>query len=355
MEKQVEENEKKIKVSTLVYAALIVVVFIVGVGSILAYGTRTEIGNKIAAKIAAVVPFPAAIVSWNHVVYINDVQSNLASVEKFYQTQNFAKEGLRIDFTTEDGKKRLRIKEREVMDKMVEDKIIEILAKQKGVTVSDQAADKVVSQKLNEFGTAEDVQSDLLKSYGWTMNDFKKRVVLPSIYMEALAQKVTAGDLGDSAKAKDKIAQAQKMLESGKDFAEVARSYSEGPSREKGGELGWAKKEQVTSELQAALFGKDAPKKNSIIESSIGFHIVEIENRKKENDEDVLQLRQIFVAKNTFADWLEKEKKGMKVVVPLADFVWNSEQGMVDFRDEKMRTFEKQERAKVQGDASIMF
>ncbi|KKQ52547.1 MAG: Foldase protein PrsA [Parcubacteria group bacterium GW2011_GWD2_38_11] len=355
MKKQNEENEKRIKVSTIVYAFLILLMIVLGVGSILAYGTRTEIGTKIAAKIAVVIPFPAAIINWKNVVYINDVQANLASVEKFYQTQDFAKEGLRIDFTTEDGKKRLRIKQREVIDKMVEDEIIEILAKRKGIFVTNDDAEKVVAQKLNEFGTADDVKNDLLKSYGWTMDDFKKRVVLPSIYMEELAQKVTVEEISDNAKVKDKILQAQKQLESGKDFAEVARSYSEGTSREKGGELGWAKKDQVVPELQAALFGKDTPEKNSIIESSIGFHIVEIENRKKENSEDVLQLRQIFVAKNTFADWLESEKKQMKVVVPLADFIWDAQLGSVDFRDEKMRVFEKQERAKVQGDASIMF
>ncbi|NTW27432.1 MAG: hypothetical protein HGA36_03840 [Candidatus Moranbacteria bacterium] len=355
MEKQIVDNEKKIKVSTLIYGILILVMLVLIVGSVLAYGTRTEIGAKIAAKIAVVVPFPAAIVDWRHVVYISSVQDNLASVERFYQVHDFSNDGLRVDFTTEDGKKRLRIKQREIMDKMVEDKIIEILAKQQGVVVSDTEADKVVAQKLNEFGTANDVKEDLLKSYGWSMDDFKQRVILPSLYLEALAQKVATEKSSDSAEAKSKIAQAQKQLESGKDFTEVVRSYSEGPSREKGGELGWAKKAQVVPELQTVLFEKDEPKKNAIIESSIGFHIVEIENRKKENGEDVLQLRQIFVAKNTFADWLETQKKQMKVVVPMADFTWNSQTGSIDFRDEKMNEFEKQERAKVQGDASIMF
>lgn len=355
MEKQIASDDKKIKVSTLVYAFLIVVVFVTALGAILAYGTRTEIGTKIAAKISAVIPFPAAIVDFRHVVYMKDAQANLASVEKFYQTQDFAKEGLRIDFTTEDGKKRLRIKEREVLDKMVEDKIIEILAREKGVTVSDKDADAVVTQKLNEFGTAEDVKNDLLKSYGWSMEDFKEKVVLPSLYMEALAQKVSVEEANNNTKAKDKITQAQKQLDSGKDFAEVVRIYSEGPSREKGGELGWASKEQVLPELQTVLFGKDAPKKNDVIESSIGFHIVEIENRKTENGNELLQLRQIFVTKNTFADWLEGKKKAMKVIVPMADFTWNSQGGSVDFRDIKMREFEKTERAKVQGDASITF
>ncbi|MEI7891130.1 MAG: peptidylprolyl isomerase [bacterium] len=355
MKKHIDSDEKKVKVSTLVYGILILFVVVLLVGSILAYGTNTEIGNKIAVKIAKVIPFPAAIIGWTNIVYINDVEKNMASVQKFYQTQDFAKEGLRIDFTTENGKKRLRIKEREILDKMVEDKIIEVLSKERGLSFGDKDAEKVVSQKLAEFGSAEDFKADLLKSYGWDVEEFKQRIVLPGIYADALASKIQAEELGGTASAKEKILQAQKDLEAGKEFVQVVRMYSQGPSREKDGELGWAKKDQVLPQLQEALFGKSSFQKNSIIESSIGFHIVEIENSKKENGEDILQLRQIFVSKDSFSDWLDTQKKQMKVSLPLAEFTWDSKKGMVDFRDEKMREFEAVERAKFQGDASIMF
>ena len=348
------EVEEKIKVSTLVYGILILIVVFLGISSILAYGTNSEIGKNIAGKISTVIPFPAAIVDWRHTISIDDLQANLLSVEKFYQTQDFAKEGLRVDFTTEDGKKRLRIKEREILDKMVEDKVIEILAKQRGISVSSSDVNGVVDAKLNEFGTAEDVKGDLLKSYGWSLDDFKSRVVLPGLYTDALAQKVVSDELNND-KAKAKIVEAKKQLDGGKDFADVVRSYSEGPSKEKGGELGWATKDQVAPELAAALFGDAVPEKNSIIESSIGFHIIDIENRKKENGVDVLQLRQIFVAKNTFVDWLLAQKKKMQIAIPLADFTWNAQDGIVDFRDQQMRDFEKKARANSQGDASITF
>ncbi len=355
MKKKTLDGERKIKVSTLVYSLLVLLVVLLGVVAVLAYGPRTEIGNKVAAKIALFVPFPAAIVDWKHIIYINDVEANLFSIEKFYQGPDFAKEGLRVDFTTEDGKKRLRIKEREIVDKMVENKIIEILANQRGIFVSDQDAEKIALQKLNEFGTADSFKNDLLKSYGWSMSDFRQQVFLPGIYTEALAAKISTDELGSDVGAKNKITQAQKDLESGKDFVDVVRNYSEGTSKANAGELGWVKKGQVLPELQEAMFGAKAPLKNVIIESSIGFHIVEIEDKKTENGEDVLRLRQIFTQKSNFADWLENQKKQMRVLVPLADFTWNAEKGMVDFRDNAMREFEKQERLKVQGDGSITF
>lgn len=350
--KQTGGGDAKIKLSTLLYGIAIAVIFAFGVACVLAYGTSTEIGARIATGISKVVPFPAAIVDWRHIVFMDDVQANLSSVQQFYQTQDLASVGLRVDFTTEDGKKRLKIKEREIIDKMVEDKIVEILAKKEGVSVSDIDVDNVVSKKLNEFGTANEFKADLAKSYGWTIDDFKKRVVLPGMYSDALAQKVLAQD-PDNTKSKEKINQAKSQLDGGKDFAEVARTYSQGSSKDNGGELGWVKKDQVLPELQEVLFGSKALEKNGIIESSIGFHIFEIENRKKEDGQDVLQLRQIFVAKLSYTDWLVQQKKQMSVSVPLRDFFWDSKTGSIEFRDEKMRTFEKDERAKAQGDASI--
>jgi parvulin-like peptidyl-prolyl isomerase len=350
------DDDKKIKLSAIVYGILVVLVAVIIIGSILAYGTQTTIGKKIADVIAAVIPFPAAIVDHTHVVYLKDVRKNLASIEKFYQyqEQDLSKEGLRIDFSTPDGKKRLEIKKREVLDKLVEDKIIEILAQARGISISEKTVDAAVAQKLAEYGTAKDFQDNLANSYGWNLEDFKKRIVLPGAYKDALAAYVTNENLDNSA-SKVKIEQAKKELDNGKSFAQVVSDYSEGPSRASGGELGWVKKNQLVPELQDVLFSSKMPDKNAVIESQIGFHIVEVENKKKENGEEVLQLRQVFVTKNAFADWLDSEKKKMSVLVPLSEFTWNNSTGSVDFRNEEMRSFEKEERAKVQGDASIMF
>ncbi len=352
----IKDGEKAIKVSvsTMVYAFLILVFFMIGLGSVLAYGTDTEIGQKIAAKISIVIPFPAAIVDWRHPVYLKDLQSNMNSVERFYRMQNFSQEGLRVDFTTEIGKKRLKIKQREVLDKMIEDRAIEILAKKRGIKISQVDVDKKVAQKLNEFGTADQVKEDLMKSYGWDMEDFKIKIVLPSMYSEALAESVFSENALLNKQAEDKIKQAQLALNAGKEFSEVVRSHSEGFSKEKNGELGWVNKDQVLVELQEALFSGKVSEKNSVIESSVGFHIVDVEERKKTEEEETVKIRQIFVAKKTFADWLEREKKDLDVVLPMKEFQWNSLGATVEFTEEEMRSFEKLQRENAQGDASLL-
>ena len=348
------DDEKKIKLSTLIYAVLIVIVIAIGICSILAYGTQTEAGKKIYTAISNTIPFPAAIINYTNFVYLKDVEKDLASIETFYKTYDFSDDGMRVDFSTPDGKKRLQIKKREIVDKLVEDKIIEILAKKNGINISKAEINKAINQQLMEYGTEDNVKNDVLDSYGWSLEDFKKFVVLPNAYETALSTYVNQNEL-DNSQAKIKIEQAQKQLASGRNFTEVASEYSDGASKEKGGELGWVKKEQLLPELQDSLFQAKAPEKNSIIESSIGFHIVDVENKKKENNEDLLQIRQIFVAKENFVDWLDTQKKKINLFVLVNGFTWNKNTGSVDFSNEEMREFEKNERSKAVGDASIMF
>ncbi|HOW60308.1 MAG TPA: peptidylprolyl isomerase [Candidatus Moranbacteria bacterium] len=347
-------DEKRVKLSTLIYAILIIIVIFIGVISILAYGTQTEIGKRISVTVSSIIPFPAAIINYTHLVYIKDVEKDLASIERFYKSYNFSDEGLRIDFTTSDGKKRLQIKKREILDKLIEDKIIEVLANKKGIRLSQADVDNVINQTLNEYGTANDIKSDLLNSYGWSMEDFKKFVVMPNAYKAALSSYVSNNEL-DVSIAKTKIEEAQKQLIKGTDFAQVVKEYSVGASKENGGELGWVKKSQLLPELQDILFGSKNIEKNSILETSIGFHIIEIKDKKKDNGEDMIEIRQIFVAKDTFADWLENQKKNLHIFIPLSGFAWDSSAGSVDFKSEEMRNFEKNERSKTAGDLSIMF
>jgi hypothetical protein len=134
----------------------------------------------------------------------------------------------------------------------------------------------------------------------------------------------------------------------------VVGEFSEGSSKSAAGELGWVTKDQVVPELAKALFQDAQVQKNQIIESSIGFHIVEIESKKKQGDVDVLKLRQIFVSKNSFADWLTKQKQQMRVFVPLGEFVWDKAAGAIDFSSKEMQIFEKQQRAQAEGGAGLL-
>lgn len=343
----------KIRIGTIVagLALLISGAFIAAI--IMAYASERT--NPVGRVLSRTLPLPAATLGVGSVVSIAQLEADTASLKRFYEAQDFSKAGIRIDFSTEEGRKRLLVKEREVLSKLIEDKALEKLARAKGIEVTDEDLAENVDRELERYGTTEDVQQELERLYGWTLEDFKQRVVRPKLIQEKL-EKAVAGELGATETARQRIFQAQQQLRSGADFAEVAEKYSEGGSGKEGGELGWVRKSQVIKELQDPIFGAaSSNEKYATIESEIGLHIVEVLEKKKEGAEDVVRVRQIFVRKRTFADWLADELKGMNIKVPLAGMRWSEEKAQVEFSDPDMREFEERVKKDAQGDASMAF
>jgi peptidyl-prolyl cis-trans isomerase SurA len=67
---------------------------------------------------------------------------------------------------------------------------------------------------------------------------------------------------------------------SGKDFAELARSYSEDPAaRKDGGALGSFKKGDMMPELEAAILGMKAGEVSELVHTASGLHIIKLEER----------------------------------------------------------------------------
>lgn len=70
-------------------------------------------------------------------------------------------------------------------------------------------------------------------------------------------------------------------VQSGSDFASLARGYSEGPQRTNGGDLGWVSASTLRPELAQVIF-KLMPGQNSgIIETNDGYYIVLVEEIRK--------------------------------------------------------------------------
>jgi len=108
------------------------------------------------------------------------------SIRRFYENQDFSSLGLRFDFNTDDGKKRLKIREKELINKMIEDSAVEILAQERGINISKKTVKDNVDRKMDEYGNREIVGENLDNLYDWTIDDFKDKIVRPSLYKDAL-------------------------------------------------------------------------------------------------------------------------------------------------------------------------
>ena len=309
----------------------------------------------ITGKVRGMLPLPVATVNWKSPASFHDLSSNLASVRRFYETQDFASIGMRIDFTTPDGRKRLKVREKEILNKMIEDEALRTIAVREGIRISEADATKAVAEQLKQMGGEErGVTEKLSRFYGWNLSEFEEKVVLPSLYEEELRKRFES-DATQFVEAKTKTEQAKKLLADGRSFADAAKEVSDGKTADKGGAMGWFSYEDLILPLQEPAKAQKIGVAGDIIESALGFHVLQVDERKTEKGKEFVRLSQIFVAKRTFGDWLAGEMKNMNIHVLMPEYQWNKETARAEFRDSDLRDFEKNILEKSEGDASVVF
>ncbi|MFZ2187652.1 MAG: peptidylprolyl isomerase [Candidatus Moraniibacteriota bacterium] len=344
---------KKIHTSTLLYAMLIVLMLVFAGSLIAVYAVPSE-SNTALHRLKNALPYPIVIMNYRDGITFRALAQNMTSVKRFYETQDFSKVGLRVDFSTPDGQKRFQVREKEVLNKMIEDQAIKMVAREQGIIVSRDEATQGVARKLEEYGSGEEVKGELERLYGWTLADFEEKVVMPSLYQEKLQARF-AQDGDASAAAKEKILAAQASLQAGQSFSDVAKKYSEGDTAQDGGDLGWFGLADLVPELRTLVTTQKIGVPGDVVESGLGFHIVLVEEMKKEDTKQLYRLKQIFTRKTTFADFLSEKMRGLSVLVLSPEYQWDAEAARVEFRKQALRDFEKNLYEQADGDAAFLF
>lgn len=308
--------------------------------------------NRFFVAATKIIPFPAVYIRGAGIIPVWEIKADDAAIKKFYESQDFEKIGMRVDFSTDQGKKRLQVKEKGIINKLVENKVIENLAKARGITLTDTTVATELKSNIQQFGNKDNLMSDLARLYGWTIDDFEQKVVKPEMYSEKLAE-VYASSL-DTSSQQSKIKSLYDRVASKKeDFAKVAKENSDGQSATNGGDLGWSTKDQLVQQVAEKAFSMKTGEISEPIKSPLGFHILKLLEKKTENGEDMVHLAQIFVKIPTYSDWLSSQMKNYSVTVFLKDYEWNSSTGQVEFRDQAMKSFEQSLPANSEGDPSV--
>lgn len=187
---------------------------------------------------------------------------------------------------------------RNTLQQMVQEALILQYAKNNNITVTDDEINKREDDLKANFPNGS--WDEMLKARGLSEDDVKQALREQIILDKALAKDVAitpaqikqyfdknhaAFDKPEQVKARHvlvaNLATANKVeaaLKSGQDFAAVAKQYSTDPgSKDKGGELGFFRRGQMTPSFDKAAFSMKAGQISPPIKSPFGYHVIEVE------------------------------------------------------------------------------
>lgn len=94
--------------------------------------------------------------------------------------------------------------------------------------------------------------------------------------------KVDQEDDQETRRAKrEKLQDILNDIRNGASFSEQASLYSEGPSKSKGGDLGFFREEDMVEPFSKAAFSMDTGEVSDIVETRYGYHIIKVTDKKQ--------------------------------------------------------------------------
>ncbi len=251
-------------------------------------------------------------------------------------------------FKGADGEGRLLDFKQRLLDNLINQKLVEQAAEEKGIKVADADVDKQIQQLKSGFQNDEQFQS-ALKSAGMTEESLRQQVreqLLTQKLIESLASDIKISEKEMRAyydKNKAQFAQqaakrashilfkpedkknAEKVLaqvRAGGDFAALAKQYSvDTASASNGGDLGWPTTPYVP-EFEAALDKLSKGQTSGLVKTPYGWHIIRVTDVRKASQqkfEDVKdQIEQILIQQrraDAYQKFLDELKKKAKIEI----------------------------------------
>lgn len=177
-------------------------------------------------------------------------------------------------------------------------------AKQYNITVTDEDVESEMDKLAAQFGSLVGLEQ-ALSQYGMTVEDLKGQIKTTLLLEGIAARDVTVEEEElrayydenkdqytepEQVKARHILVEDEetaksilKQLQTGEDFAEIAKEKSTDPgSKDKGGDLGFFERGMMDPSFEEAAFSLGIGETSPPVKSMFGYHIIRVEDKKLE-------------------------------------------------------------------------
>jgi hypothetical protein len=171
----------------------LIILIVVGATS---YNALYNLGSdKLTVEVASLVGLPVGFVDGHYLSYQN-FQGDLKAVQNFYNFQKTQNPSFQAPSLVE--------LQKSVWERMARQVVLAEQAKLAKITVSQEDLNLEFEKVIKELGTAEAAEKMMNNTYGWSSEQFKKKVLMPFLLQERLSTATSTFDL-EGAYKKSKV------------------------------------------------------------------------------------------------------------------------------------------------------
>lgn len=209
---------------------------------------------------------------------------------------------------TPDGRTRLQEAQDQILDMLVDTRLVAAKSASLGVTVEDSAVEKEIESARAYFQT-EDKFNEFLKTQELTLEDLKemlRKEMLFNAYYDKINENTVINDQEIEAyynanmdqyrevqashillATEDEAKAVKARLDAGENFEALAKELSKDPSAEtNGGSLGSFSPGAMVPAFDAAVFAMEKGQISDPVQTDYGFHIIRCEGKQQKTLEE---------------------------------------------------------------------
>ncbi len=253
------------------------------------------------------VPYPAALVN-NNIIKYSDFTDDIKTLTRFY-----SKIGAQQPEMAQPTEADIR---KNVMDRLIQNELLKESAAKYDLSVTDQEVDDEFDKLADQRGPgAVSISDEIMDLYGWSVDQFKEKVLRPYLLQQKLAEALAKDDSINQA-AEDKANEVLAKVKAGEDFAQLAAEYSADVSNAKsGGALGWFGKGLMVPEFEAAAFALKAGETSELVKTQFGYHIIKVDEVKQDEEGNVSEVNasHILISTTSVDQYLKDAEENASV------------------------------------------